>query len=150
MSNEDASDPVNSGIKEQILQNMDLYEASDGAEGSETGGVDLILLSTIGAKSRLIRRVLVVRVEYNGVYLAVASSAGRHRDPAWVMNLRANPRIQLRDKDRVLMAVAKEILDQDAREILWTHAVATYPPYAKLAMRTGRLFPIFTLTPVRT
>lgn len=127
------------GFIEFVDDHIRGYEANGDAQGA-------VLMYTIGAKSGEIRKAPVMRVEHDGVYLAVASIGGGPKDPAWVFNLRANPLIEMRDKDQTFTVRAKEVLDPEQRAKWWDRAVAAYPPYAQYLTRTARVFPIFTLT----
>jgi len=41
-------------------------------------------MTTVGARSGLVRKSPVMRVEHDGAYLAVASNGAAARDPAWL------------------------------------------------------------------
>ena len=130
-----------------VGEQIEAYEASDGAEANTVSGMPVVILYTIGAKSGEIRKAPLMRVEHDGVYLAVGSIGGAPKDPAWVFNLRANPVFELRDKDRVVTVRATEIADPHERAVWWERAVAAFPPYAEYTTRTTRTFPLFTLAP---
>ena len=76
--------------------------------GTGLRGRSVVLLTTVGARSDLIRKTPRMRVENAGVYAAVASMGGAHRHPHWYANAMAEPEITLRDGDRVLELVARE------------------------------------------
>lgn len=54
-------------------------------------GFNVVLLTTIGAKSKQPRQVVLAALRYDGGYLVIGSNFGRQHHPAWVHNLRANP-----------------------------------------------------------
>ena len=131
-----------------VDEQIEVYESSGGAEGTTFDGIPVVVLYTIGAKSGQIRKAPLMRVEHEGVYLAVGSIGGAPKNPAWVANLRANPVIELRDGENVHTVRADEITDDAERAAWWERAVAAFPAYAEYTTRTSRVFPLFTLTPV--
>ncbi|WP_078323915.1 nitroreductase family deazaflavin-dependent oxidoreductase [Mycobacteroides salmoniphilum] len=131
-----------------VDEQIEIYESSGGAEGTTFDGVPVVVLYTVGAKSGQIRKAPLMRVEHEGVYLAVGSIGGAPKNPAWVANLRTNPVIELRDGENVQTVRADEVTDEADRDTWWDRAVAAFPPYAEYTTRTARVFPLFTLTPV--
>lgn len=131
-----------------VDEQIEIYESSGGIEGTTLEGIPVVILYTVGAKSGQIRKAPLMRVEHEGVYLAVGSIGGAPKNPAWVANLRANPVFELRDGEDVQTVRAEEISDDAERATWWERAVAAFPPYAEYTKRTTRVFPLFTLTPV--
>lgn len=121
------------------------FEASNGARGNTMQGKPIIVLTTLGASTGKIRKTPLMRVELDGEYLVVGSKGGSATDPKWVANVRSHPLVELQDgSDRA---------DYDARELAgperhawWERAVATFPPYAGYQKQTARLIPVFLLT----
>lgn len=122
------------------------YEATAGAEAATIGGRPIVVLTSLGAVSGRLRKTALMRVEYEGCYLAVASAGGGVRNPRWVHNLRTNPRVELQDGAARGEYVARE-LDGAERETWWTIAVAAFPTYATYERKTKRLIPLFVLEP---
>jgi deazaflavin-dependent oxidoreductase (nitroreductase family) len=122
------------------------YEASAGADAATIGGRPIVVLTSLGARSGRLRKTALMRVEQDGRYLAVASSGGGARNPRWVHNLRANPRVELQDGAARGEFVARE-LDGAERETWWTVAIAAFPTYATYQRKTKRLIPVFVLEP---
>lgn len=87
-----------------------------------------------------------MRVEHDGVYAVVASQGGLPTHPAWYFNLAANPRVELRDRDRVGTYVAREATGEE-RRLWWARAAAAFPPYDEYQQKAGRTIPIFVLEP---
>ena len=61
---------------ERVRRQVELYGATNGAEGAIQHGKPVIVLSSQGAKSGTIRKIPLMRIEHNGVYAVVASHAG--------------------------------------------------------------------------
>ena len=129
-----------------VRDNVELYEATDGATGGTLPGTDdpVVVITSVGARSGHLRKNPVMRVEHGGAYLAVASKGGGPHDPEWVGNFRAHPEVELQDKAAKHTYVARE-LDGAEREEWWQRAVQTWSTYADYATRTDRLIPLFLL-----
>jgi deazaflavin-dependent oxidoreductase (nitroreductase family) len=88
-----------------------------------------------------------MRVKDGDSYVLVASQGGAPKDPVWVHNLRANPRVELRDETVVRPMLVREVKDATERDRLWGLAVAAFPPYADYQAKTARRIPLFVATP---
>ena len=103
-------------------------------------------MTTRGAKSGKLRKVPVMRVEHNGEYAAVASTGGGPKNPVWVFNLRADPRVEVRDGTVVQPMTAREVNGEE-KALWWERSVAAFPSYATYQRKTKREIPVFVLTP---
>jgi F420H(2)-dependent quinone reductase len=126
---------------------VDLYERSGGTEGTEMGGRPVIILTSVGAKTRKIRKTPLMRVEHDGDYAVVASLGGAPSNPVWYYNLTSNPHVELQDGPVRKDYQAREIHGSE-RETWWERAVAAWPDYAEYQKKTSRTIPVFVLTPV--
>ncbi len=106
----------------------------------------VVLLTMRGAKTGMIRKVPLMRVAHQGVYLAVASKGGGPRDPVWVRNLDAEPDIEIQDGTRSWPVRARR-LEGDERAMWWARAIEAFPPYADYQRNTDRVIPLFALEP---
>jgi len=122
----------------------ELYEATGGAEGGDLRGMPVIVLTTVGAKSGMLRKTALMRVEHDGVYVAVASLGGAPKNPVWYYNIVKQPHVELQDGAVKKDYRAREI-SGDERAIWWERAVAAYPPYADYQKKTDREIPLFAL-----
>lgn len=112
-------------------------------------GLAVVLLTMRGAKTGALRKVPLMRVEHDGVYLAVGSRGGAPTDPQWVHNLDADPRLTLQDGTVVTDRVARRI-EGEEYAVWWPRAVAAFPTYADYVVRAssaGRTIPLFVLEP---
>ena len=73
-----------------------LWNLSGGRLGRRVAGMPVLELVTIGHKSGQERQILISYVGDDDAPLVVGSNAGRDVDPAWVKNLRVNPRARMR------------------------------------------------------
>jgi deazaflavin-dependent oxidoreductase (nitroreductase family) len=123
------------------------FESSNGAKANTIQGRPIVLVTNVGAKSGKLHKTALMRVEYDGEYLIVASKGGSHEHPGWYYNVRAHPHVELQDGAEKHDYVARA-LEGAERETWWARAVDAYPPYAAYQKRTDRLIPIFLLTRV--
>lgn len=129
-------------VRDQVEQ----YEKSNGASGSELSGMPVVIVTTVGKKSGKLRKTPLMRVEHNGSYAAVASLGGAPTHPVWYWNIKAHPHVEVRDKDRVGDFVAREVTGAE-RDLWWDRAVAVYPDYRDYQEKTERTIPVFVLDP---
>jgi len=129
----------------QARSQAERYEASGGTEATTIMGRPIIVLTTVGAKTGLLRKTPLMRVEHNGEYLVVGSLGGSPRNPVWVHNIRKNRLVELQDGAERQDYVARE-LDGEEREVWWKRAVEAFPNYAGYQEKTSRVIPIFRLT----
>lgn len=132
-----------------VREQVERFEASDGAEANtlrETG-YPIVVITSVGARSGLIRKNPVMRVERDGKYVAIGSVGGGPKDPAWVRNFIAHPEVELQD-GAVRKLYRARLLSGEERAEWWDYSVTTWPTYAKYAERTSRVIPVFLLEPV--
>jgi len=130
-------------------EQAEAYEASGGREATtlRDTGLPIIVLTTVGAKSGLLRKTALMRVTDGERYAVVASRGGAPEHPQWYWNLLANPRVELQDGQTKREYVARE-LSGDERDLWWRRSVEAYPPYEEYQANTERLIPVFLLEPV--
>jgi F420H(2)-dependent quinone reductase len=120
------------------------YEATNGAKANDLQGRPVIILTTVGAKTGMLRKTALMRVEHDGVYAVVASLGGAPKHPVWYWNIVANPHVELQDLAEKHDYLAREV-HGDEKAVWWERAVATWPDYAKYQKRTSREIPVFVL-----
>jgi len=135
--------------RDWVREQVELYESSGGTRGTtlRNTGLPVIVVTHIGNKTGAIRKTPLMRVKDGNNYVLVGSQGGAPKDPVWVHNLRANPRIDLRDETVVQPMRAREVQGEAERKRLWELAVAAYPPYAEYQERTTREIPVFVAEP---
>lgn len=109
-----------------------------------------LLLTTIGARSGLLRSVALPYIRRGDDYIVVASKGGGPVNPAWVANLRANDRCWLRVRRRTIPARARVVTGEE-RAALYPYVVERKPNVARYQARAatfGREIPFVVLTPV--
>jgi deazaflavin-dependent oxidoreductase (nitroreductase family) len=135
--------------RDWVREQVELYESSGGTQGTtlKDTGLPVILVTHVGNKTGAIRKTPLMRVKDGEGYVLVGSQGGLPKDPVWVHNLRANPKIELRDETVVRPMQVREVTDKAERDRLWRLAVAAFPPYAEYQAKTERQIPLFVATP---
>ena len=109
-------------------------------------GAPVVLLTMLGRSSGLLRKVPLIRVEHDGVYAVVGSLGGAPKDPLWVGNLRADPRVLVRDGRAQVACRAREVTGAE-RAAWWERCVGVFGDFAAYQEKTVRSFPLFVLEP---
>ena len=132
-----------------VRDHVERYEGSDGTESTTLldTGLPCIIVTHAGNKTGGIRKTPLMRVTDGDGYVLVASQGGAPRNPAWVYNLRADPRVEIRDATQVTPMRVREVTDPAERARLWALCVAAFPPYEDYRNKTSRTIPVFLARP---
>jgi deazaflavin-dependent oxidoreductase (nitroreductase family) len=129
-------------VREQVEE----YESSGGTRGTAMRGMPVVVLTTKGASSGLVRKTPLMRVEHEGHYAVVASLGGAPQHPVWYRNVVADPHVELQDGPVRQDMTAREVTGQEKAQ-WWARAVEAYPPYAEYQAKTDREIPVLVLEP---
>jgi deazaflavin-dependent oxidoreductase (nitroreductase family) len=109
--------------------------------GGRMAGINVLVLTTIGAKSGQRRQTVLGYVpDGEGRWLIVASVGGMAANPAWYHNLAAHP-----DQVEIQVAVRATQLSEAEREAAWHQAITVVPRFARFAAKTDRQIPVIRL-----
>ena len=109
--------------------------------------LELVLLTTTGAKSGVQRTVPLVYFTDGDRVILMASNYGGTRHPAWYHNIRATPEVTLYAAGCTGRFVAEETTGAE-RERLWELAKQHTRAYAQYEQTTqGREVPVVALSP---
>ena len=123
-----------------------LYRLSGGRVGGRRGTVPILLLTTIGRKTGRRRTVPLQYLADGDLLVVVASNGGRDSHPAWLLNLRAEPRVEVR-RGRERQTMRAEEATGAERELLWPRMVELWPGYDDYRRRTSRELSLVILRP---
>jgi deazaflavin-dependent oxidoreductase (nitroreductase family) len=112
------------------------------------GSMKVLLLETTGHKSGQPRTVGLSYLEDEGRHFVAASYAGEDRDPAWAMNLEAQPRASVTIGGRHFPVIARA-LEGAERRAMFDRFVEADAAYGEYQERTTREIPVFELHPER-
>jgi F420H(2)-dependent quinone reductase len=111
------------------------------------GGAPICLLTTTGRRTGRSRTVPLLYLPLRGDQLVVvASRGGTSTNPAWYLNLRADPRATVEVEASRREMVAREATATERAE-LWPELTAVYPRFDTYQRRTTRLIPVVILRP---
>ena len=124
-----------------------LYENSDGRIGASLGGRPMLLLRTVGRRTREPRTAALLYVREGDAYVVIASKGGAPHHPAWFHNLIAQPDVEIQ-VGRERMPVRARVAEGEERARLWTRAdEVNQGQYAVYQSRTSRVIPVVVLEP---
>ncbi|PZU40777.1 MAG: hypothetical protein DI571_13380, partial [Arsenicicoccus sp.] len=132
--------PEKSEWVEKQLRDIDAAGTTDAATIQDR---PVMVVTMRGARSGMLRRVPLMRVEHDGAYLAVASKGGAPEHPAWYHNIVKNRDVLVQDGTSQQALRARELADGPERDAWWQRAVAAFPSYADYQEKTDRLIPVF-------
>ena len=122
-----------------------LYEHSDGRIGANLGGRPMLLLRTVGRRSRQPRTAALLYVRDGDAYVVIASKGGAPQPPAWFHNLRAQPDVEIQ-VGRERIAVRARVAEGEERFLLWARAdEINRGQYAAYQSRASRVIPVVVL-----
>jgi deazaflavin-dependent oxidoreductase (nitroreductase family) len=125
-----------------------LLKASFGKLGWKMGPMPVVELTTIGRKSGEPRSVMLTSpVQEGDGVVVVASKGGEDTHPAWFLNLRDQPDVQVALGGKAAQPYTARILDDAERDALWPQVETTYKGYAGYQKKTDRKIPLVMLTP---
>jgi F420H(2)-dependent quinone reductase len=121
-----------------------LYRWTSGLIGARLDGLDVLLLTTTGAKSGIQRCIPLPYFRDGDRILLVASFGGNRKNPAWIANITANPEVHVQLRTKQWTARAR-IAEGAERERLWSGITYEFPRYAKYQLKTERPIPVVVL-----
>ena len=126
---------------------VDEFRANDGKVGGPFEGNELLLLTTIGAKSGQPRLSPLSCKRIDGKLLIIAGNGGADVNPSWVHNLRANPSARVEVGTESIDVTARELPPAE-RDELMPKLTAEISAFANYQAKTSRIIPIFELNTV--
>jgi F420H(2)-dependent quinone reductase len=136
--------PSANNIKRIGKLHVVLYRWTSGLIGARLDGLDVLLLTTIGAKSGVPRCIPLPYFRDGDRYLVVASYGGNRVNPHWIANIHANPRVEVQLRGKQWTARAR-VSEGAERERLWKDITTEFPRYAKYQSKTARPIPVVVL-----
>jgi deazaflavin-dependent oxidoreductase (nitroreductase family) len=131
---------------EPIADHVERYLATDGEDGAEWEGAQVIILGTIGRRSGKLRRTPLIRVRDGDTYLVVASMGGAPQHPQWYLNITEHPEVTVQDRAEVHEMRARTATAEE-KAALWPIAVEQWPDYANYQAGTDRDIPLVICEP---
>jgi deazaflavin-dependent oxidoreductase (nitroreductase family) len=125
-----------------------LYIKSGGLIGHRILGVPCLILETTGRRSGLVRPHPLVYLRDGSDYILVASNGGSDADPTWLLNIKADPAVELRVGRTRLKGRARIVDQSDANFTRWWSLVneKNRGRYDTYQARTKRPIPLVVVS----
>jgi deazaflavin-dependent oxidoreductase (nitroreductase family) len=125
-----------------------VLKASGGRVGGNLLHMPVLELTTIGRKSGQPRTVMLTSPLQEGqTYVIVASRGGDPQHPAWFVNLRDNPDVEVALAGQPKRRFRARVAEGEERTRLWGRVIAAHDNYAGYQTKTDREIPIVLLDP---
>ncbi|MET0233821.1 MAG: nitroreductase family deazaflavin-dependent oxidoreductase [Kibdelosporangium sp.] len=121
------------------------FRANEGKVGGMFEGANMVLITTIGAKSGQTRTNPLVYLPDGERIVIIASNGGADNHPAWFYNVKANPDITVEVGTEKYEAKAEALESGSERDELFARMAAINPGFAEYEKKTDRLIPVVAL-----
>lgn len=125
-----------------------LLKVTGGRVGYDAMGMPVLELTTVGRRTGTPRSVLLTApLQENGHPVIVASRGGDDTHPAWFLNLRDRPDVEVSIKGGPRTPMTARIVTAEGRARMWPEIAGKYANYAGYQKRTEREIPLVVLEP---
>ncbi|MBE1496436.1 deazaflavin-dependent oxidoreductase (nitroreductase family) [Amycolatopsis lexingtonensis] len=137
---------------DRVLKTMNavhrgLIKLSGGKVGWQVA-MPVLELTTVGRKSGQPRTVLLTSPHQEGdALVVVASRGGDHKHPAWFLNLRDQPDVEVSLKGAPKRPMRARVASAEERAKLWPKIAGDFKNYAQYQTKTEREIPLVFLEP---
>jgi F420H(2)-dependent quinone reductase len=126
--------------------NVPLYRLTGGRVGGKLAGSPVLLLTATGRKSGQPRTTPVLYLADGERQIVIGSNAGHRNEPAWSLNLKANPEAEV-EIGRERRPVKARVAEGEERAELWRRVNEQYSGFDDYEARTSRDIALFVLEP---
>ena len=126
-----------------------VYEWSGGRLWKTFLGAPVAILTTVGRKSGLERKVPLLYLMHGDSVVMTASKGGMSTLPVWYLNVKAHPEVGIQVGKQKRRYRMREANAQEETE-LWPKLEAMYPDYREYRQRTAtiRRIPVLIFDPI--
>ena len=126
-----------------------MLKITGGRFGYNLSRMPVLELTTIGRKSGQPRSIMLTSpLQEGSTIVVVASRGGDDHHPAWFLNLRDNPDVEVAWKGEPRKKMRAHVADAEERARLWPLVTADHQNYAGYQKKTEREIPLVLLEPV--
>lgn len=123
-------------------------KATGGRFGWNLLGMPVVELTTTGRRSGQPRAVMLTSPWQEGTtVVVVASRGGDDRPPAWLLNIEAEPAVQVVVNGGPTQSMTARVASAQERARLWPLVTADHKNYAGYQRKTEREIPLVLLEP---
>ncbi|MEV5721767.1 nitroreductase/quinone reductase family protein [Amycolatopsis mediterranei] len=139
--------PSDFALKTMNAVHRGLIKLTGGRVGWQVA-MPVLELTTVGRKSGQPRSVLLTSPHQDGdAVVVVASRGGDDTHPAWFLNLRDHPDVEVSLKGGPKRPMRARVADAEERARLWPKITADFKNYAQYQTKTEREIPLVFLEP---
>ncbi|MEO7122667.1 MAG: nitroreductase/quinone reductase family protein [Lacisediminihabitans sp.] len=141
--------PSNFSLKAMNSVHRGVQWITHGKAGWSMGGMPVVELTTIGRRSGEARTTMLTSPLQEGdAYVVVASRGGDDHHPAWFLNLRDNPKVEVVIAGAPRTAMLARVATAEERARMWPIITKKYSNYAGYQEKTQREIPLVLLEPI--
>jgi deazaflavin-dependent oxidoreductase (nitroreductase family) len=138
--------PTDLQLKAMNTIHRALLKISGGRFGWRVGGMASLELTTTGRKSGRPHSVMLTSpVQEGDAIVVVASRGGDDHHPAWFLNLRDHPDVEVAFAGKPAQSMRARVATPEERAALWPRVTAAYKGYAGYQRKTAREIPLVLL-----
>ena len=140
--------PSDFTLKTMNTVHRGLLKISGGRVGWNASRMPVLELTTTGRKSGEPRSVMLTSpVQEGSTVVVVASRGGDDQHPAWFLNLRDNPDVDVVMGGKPKQRMRARVANSEERARLWPLVTADHKNYAGYQTKTTREIPLVLLEP---
>lgn len=140
--------PSDFALKTMNAVHRTVLAVSGGRVGKTLAGLPSLRLTTTGRKSGKKHTVLLSAPIVDGdTIVVIASRGGDPTHPAWYLNLRDNPAVEVSFQEGPVKAMTARTATAEERAELWPRVVAAGKNYGQYQDKTTREIPVVLLNP---
>jgi deazaflavin-dependent oxidoreductase (nitroreductase family) len=140
--------PSDAALKAMNTIHRVILKVSFGHLGWSASNMPVLELTTTGRKSGQKRAVMLTSPLQEGdTYVVVASRGGDDTHPAWFLNLRDDPEVEVAVQGGPKQPMRARVATADERAELWPRVTADHQNYAGYQTKTDREIPLVLLEP---
>ncbi len=125
-----------------------ILRLTGGRVGRSGFGMPVLELTTTGRKSGQKHTVLLTSPLQDGdTIVVVASAGGNDRNPAWFLNVQANPDVEVALAGKPKASMRARVATPEERVRLWERVTTDHKNYADYQKKTAREIPLVLLEP---
>lgn len=125
-----------------------VLRVSGGRLGNDAMGMPVLELTTTGRRSGQRRSVMLTSpLTDDGHHVVVASRGGDDTHPAWFLNLRDDPRVEVSVRGGPRQPMTAHVATAQERARMWPLIASRHTNYAGYQERTTREIPLVVLLP---
>ena len=140
--------PSDLALKTMNAVHRVLLKITGNRVGASVSGMPSLELTTIGRKSGKAHSVMLSSpLQHGDNYVIVASRGGDDVHPAWFLNLRDNPDVEVRVVGKSQQRMHARVATPEERATMWPLIADKFRNYAGYQKRTKREIPLVLLEP---